>query len=232
MGWEYAEAEGRALGIRRLLGYNGQCMSSPFLGHTNLNLAYPYSEQPLVYETQPSKEPRAFAAVSLLSPKPFNPALEFDTISVTALPQESFQITFPDGEEAFVALGNTPPSTISLAAIDVTGKGMRCVRISRDASQLCGLGVSEISGIASLTQPGTLHLIRKADRAVEVTTDVGLSLTKDLLGGRARRIEVLTLEDECKDVTDECDGNTIPPELVRYWSGVQERILIQFRLTC
>jgi hypothetical protein len=107
---------------------------------------------------------------------------------------------------------------------------MRCVRISQDAGQLCALGVSGISGIASLTQPGTLHLIRNADRTVEVTTDVGLSITNDWLGGRARHVEVRTLDATWKDVTDACQGNTIPPELVRYWSGIQERTLIQFRL--
>ena len=99
-----------------------------------------------------------------------------------------------------------------------------------DSGQLCGLGVSEISEIASLTQPGTLHLIRNADRMVEVTTDVGLSLTNDWLGGRARHVEVQMLDDTWEDVTDDCEDNTIPSELVRYWSGVQERILIRFRL--
>ena len=230
LGWEYVEAEGRAVGIRRLLGYDGQYLSSPFLGHTDLNLAYPYSEQPMVFETQASAEPRAFATVSLLRPKPFDPALEFNGIVVTSLPQESFQILFPDGEEAFVALSDTPPSTISLAGQAITGEGMRCVRISQDAGQLCGFGVSEISGIASLTQPGTLRLIRKADRTLEVTTDVGLSLTNNWLGGRARHVEVQMLDDTWTDVTDACQGNTIPPELVRYWSGIQERTLIQFRL--
>jgi len=129
-----------------------------------------------------------------------------------------------------VALSDTPPSTISLAGQAITGEGMRCVRISQDAGQLCALGVSEISGIATLTQPGTLHLIRKADRMLEVTTDVGLSLTNNWLGGRARHVEVQMLDDTWTDVTDACQGNTIPPELVRYWSGIQERTLIQFRL--
>ena len=58
-----------------------------------------------------------------------------------------------------------------------------------------------------------------------------LALTNDWLGGRAQRIEVMTLDDEWKDVIDDCQGNMIAPELVRYWSGVQERVLIQFRLT-
>jgi len=49
--------------------------------------------------------------------------------------------------------------------------------------------------------------------------------------GRAQRVAVLTLDDDRKDVTDDCQGNTVTSELVRYWSGVQERVLIQFQLT-
>lgn len=108
-GWEYAEVEGRAIGIRRLLGYDGQCASAPFLDHSNLNLAYPYSEQPLVYETQPSTAQRAFAAVSLVRPAPFDPVREFDGFAVTVKNQQSFHVTFPNGETAFVVLGNEPP---------------------------------------------------------------------------------------------------------------------------
>ena len=109
IGWEYAEAEGRALGIRRLMGYDGQCVSAPFLDHSNLNLAYPYSEQPLVCEKQPSAAPRAFAAVSLVRPVPFDPEREFDRFAVTVENQRSFHVTFPNGEMAFVVLGKEPP---------------------------------------------------------------------------------------------------------------------------
>ena len=231
LGWEYAETEGRAVGIRRLLGYDGQAVSAPFLGRTNLNLAYSYSEQPLVCETEPSAEPRSFAAVSLLRPQPFDPALEFQGISVEQQGQGSFQITFPDGEQAFVALGDTPPSTVSLAGIKVAGEGMRCLRIGRDASYVCALGLSSISGVVTLAQPGTVRLVRNADHMATVTTDTGLSLTNDWLRGIAKRIEVLTLAGEWKDVTTDCQGNTIPSELVRYWSGEQERVLVQFRIT-
>jgi hypothetical protein len=109
LGWEYAEAEGRALGIRRLLGYDGQCASTPFLDHSNLNLAYPYSEQPLVCETQPSAAPRAFAAVSLVRPVPFDPAREFDGFAVRVEGEHSFHVKFPGDKRAFVILGNELP---------------------------------------------------------------------------------------------------------------------------
>ncbi|HJS20814.1 MAG TPA: DUF2264 domain-containing protein [Anaerolineales bacterium] len=109
LGWEYAEAEGRALGIRRLLGYDGQCVSAPFLNQPKLNLAYPYSEQPLVCETQPSIASRAFAAVSLLRPAPFDPEREFDKFAVRVENERSYHVTFPDDEMAFVVLGNEPP---------------------------------------------------------------------------------------------------------------------------
>jgi hypothetical protein len=108
---------------------------------------------------------------------------------------------------------------------------MRCLRIGRDANYVCGLGVSNLSGIVSLTNPGTLRLIRNEDRTVLVTTDAGLSLTRDWLGGTAQRIEVLTLDDEWMDVTNKCHDNNIPPELVQACSQAQERVLVQFGLT-
>lgn len=108
-GWEYAEAEGRAIGIRRMLGYDGQCVSAPFLDHSDLNLAYPYAEQPFVCETQGSAMPRAFVAVSLVRPVPFDPERAFDGFSVTVENEYSFHVLFPNGETAFVVLGNEPP---------------------------------------------------------------------------------------------------------------------------
>ena len=109
LGWEYAEAEGRAIGIRRLLGYDGQCVSAPFLDHPNLNLAYPYSEQPLVCETYARTTPRALAAVSLMRPVTFDPEREFAGFAVRVENEHSFHVTFPDGETAFVRLGIEPP---------------------------------------------------------------------------------------------------------------------------
>jgi hypothetical protein len=231
LGWEYAEAEGRAVGIRRLLGYDGQAVSAPFLGHPNLNLAFPYAEQPLVCELQSRVEPRPLAALSLVRPEPFDPALEFDGTSVGSLSSDALQVTFPDGEQAFVSLGDAPPSSTSLAGISVTGEGIRCVRISRGIDRLCGFGISNVSGIVSLARPGILHLIRNDDRTVRITTNQGLSVAADWLGGLAWRTEVLTLEHEWKDVTNDCQGNSIPSEVVRSWSQIQERVLIQFRLS-
>ena len=230
-GWEYAEAEGRALGIRRLLGYDGQQPSAPFLGYSNLNLAYAYSEQPLVCESQSSARPRALAAVSLLRPVPFDPAREFAQVTVTALSTDSFRITLPDGEEAFVALGDAPPQSASLGKLSFEGDGLRCVRVSRDASRISGLGLKEVAGIASLSAPGTLQLMREAGNVVHVTTDVGFSLAAEWLGGPARRIEALALGGEWTDVTDDCRGAVIPPEVVRLWSRQNERSLVTFRLS-
>ncbi len=109
MGWEYAEAEGRALGIRRLWGYDGQQASAPFLGYSNINLAYAYAEQPMVYETRLSAAPRGLAAVSLVRPAPFDPEHEFEGFAVMVENDHSFHVTFPKGETAFVVLGNEPP---------------------------------------------------------------------------------------------------------------------------
>jgi hypothetical protein len=89
------------------LGYDCQQASAPFLGYSNINLAYLYSEQPMVYETQPSAAPRGLAAVSLLRPAPFDPAHEFEGIAVTiekALRSAAFRMV-----RRPVGLGNEPP---------------------------------------------------------------------------------------------------------------------------
>jgi len=75
-GWEYAEAEGRAVAIARVLGYNAQQPSAPFLGRSTLNLAYPYAEQPLMHEARPSVSARRLASLALARPAPFDPAAE------------------------------------------------------------------------------------------------------------------------------------------------------------
>jgi hypothetical protein len=109
VGWEYAEVEGRALGIRRLLGYDCQQASAPWQGYSNINLAYSYSEQPVVFESQLSAAPRGLASVCLLRPARFDPAHELAGPAVTVEQAHFFRVTFPDGASAFVALGNEPP---------------------------------------------------------------------------------------------------------------------------
>jgi hypothetical protein len=230
-GWEYAEAEGRAVGIQRLYGYDGQQSSAPFLGYANLNLAYPYAEQPLVCETRLSAAPRALAAVSLIRPSPFDPAREFAGLVVIALSAESFQIAFADGEEAFAALGDPPPHSVTLNGIVFEGYGLRYARLSRNTSRITGVGINNVAGIASLSAPGTLRLSKEAGNVARVMTDTGISLTTEWLGGPARRVEALRLGGEWSDVTDDCRGNVIPPEVVYRWSQKNERSLVEFRLS-
>ena len=76
-GWEYAEAEGRAISIQHLFGYDSQRVSAPFLDQSNINLAYAYSEQPIVYESQANVTARCLASASLVRPAPFDPTVEF-----------------------------------------------------------------------------------------------------------------------------------------------------------
>ncbi|NJN44244.1 MAG: DUF2264 domain-containing protein [Anaerolineae bacterium] len=56
-GWEYAEVEERAVGVRRLWGYDTQQACAPFLGFSNLNLAYRYGELPLISESEYNASP-------------------------------------------------------------------------------------------------------------------------------------------------------------------------------
>ena len=66
--------------------------SAPFLDQSNINLAYPYAEQPLIFETQPSVELRYLASVSLVRPAVFEPEREFDGFSVA--------VELPYGDDA------------------------------------------------------------------------------------------------------------------------------------
>ena len=230
-GWEYAEAEGRALGIRRLLGYDSQRASAPFLGQSNINLASTYAEQPLSCESGPRVDPRCLAAVSLVRPAPFDPAREFDGLEVRTETSDTFRVTLPDGEMAFVAAGETVPTTVTLGRIKFGGAGVRYARLKPDLSEACGLGLTRVAGMASFSGPATFRLTREAGHTARVTTDAGLWLEAEWLGGAARRIEVRTLEDDWIDVTGRCEPNAIPVELVREWSGRNERTLVDFRVS-
>ncbi|MEK6573505.1 MAG: hypothetical protein AABZ58_04235, partial [Chloroflexota bacterium] len=230
-GWEYAEAEGRALGIRRLWGYDGQQASAPFLGYSNINVAYTYSEQPMVSESQPSVAARGFAAASLLRPAPFDPAREFEGIAVKAEPNGTFSVTLPDGEVIFAALGFEAPHTIEVGGAEIQGAGLRCVRVKPEVSELCGMNLTRVAGVAELSAPGTLRLRRGSNKTARLTTDVGLSLSADWLGGTARRVEAMTLDGNWSDVTQHCEGNVIPAALVQAWSQRNDRTLIEFRVS-
>jgi hypothetical protein len=230
-GWEYAEAEGRAMAIRRLWGYDGQCSSRPFLDYSNLNLAYPYAEQPLVYESQASSLPRCLGAASLVRPTSFNPAQEFAEIALIAKSETSFQVTLPNGEVAFVELGNNLPQSIMLNGVEIEGVGLRCIRVAPEARQVSGSGLTHVGGIATLSSPGMLKLSHEPNGEVRVITDVGVSLATGWLGEPMPRIEVLTLDGQWLEITEQRQSNDIPSELVRHWAQYQERQLVEFRLT-
>jgi hypothetical protein len=223
-GWEYAEAEGRAVGIRRLLGYDGQGASAPFLGDSNINLAYRYAEQPLVFETRPDAAPRAVAAASLARPAPFDPEREFEAIAVAEAGAGAFLVALPDGEQA-------SPWSARLHGREVTGQGMRCVRVKPGAEAVCGLGIRQVEGVAALAAPGTLRLAREANGAARVTVNTGVAITPDWLGGEPARVDVLALSGEWIEVSDQCAGNSIPASVVSEWSQRNGRTLVEFRVS-
>ena len=253
-GWEYAEAEGRAVGIRRLMGYDSQRPSAPFLGQSNINLAYTYSEQPLVCEAQPGVAARSLAAASLVRPAPFDPAREFAGIEVATERPESFRVTFPDGEQAFVALGERLPPSAVLGGVEFEGPGVRYARLKSDLlesdrvrarrrpksetsdsisaiSEVCGLGLMRVAGVATLVAPGTFRLVREAGGSIWVTTDTGVSLATEWVGKAAYRLEARTLEGEWVEVGERPEANAISPELVQEWSQRNERTLVEFRFS-
>jgi hypothetical protein len=229
-GWEYAEAEGRAVGIQRLLSYDGQQASQAFRGHGNLNLAYPYAEQPTVLETQPNITPRAVASVSLVRPGGFDPAAEFAGYRVAAEPRGHLRVTFPNGAEAVVVLHDPLPQSFSVAGVELRGPALRYARVSPGLSELCGLGLTSAGGIVICAAPATLRLARQPDGSVLVTTDVGVLLDATWLGGTFSRAAVQALDGTWQDVSEACAANAVPPELVQAWARRSQRTLITFRL--
>jgi hypothetical protein len=229
-GWEYAEAEGRAIAIQRLIGYDSQCASAPFLDQSNINLAYTYSEEPFVCESQASVAARCLAAASLVRSAPFEPTHEFGGIKVELEYPEGFRVTLPDSRVAFVAPGETTPKQISMHGVELEGPRLRYAQMTTNLNEVCGLGITNVAGIASFSGPATFRLKRASSGAIHVQTNVGISLTDQWLRGRAHCIEALTLDNQWRDVTAFCQNGSIPLQVVREWSDRNQRTLVNFRI--
>jgi hypothetical protein len=228
-GWEYAEAEGRAIAIKRLAGYDAQSVSAPFLGYSNINLASPYAEVPIVSESTLALAPRSLGAATLVRPAPFDPALEFAGLSVQVDPRGTFRVTFADGERAYISLANELPQDVRVGDIPVRGAGVRGIRIRADSSRVCGIGITSVDHVLTLAAAGTIELER-TPHAVRVVTNVGATLEEEWLGAAPRSIQVVALDGTWVDVTARCEGSTIPDALVREWAHCNERTFVEFRL--
>ena len=230
-GWEYAEAEGRAVASGRLLGYDGQAASAPFLGQSNLNLAYPYSEQPVVRETAASPATRCLAAVSLARRAPFEPAAEFSGAQVSATPDGAFRVSLPGGEEAQVMVGPLMPEAMVVGGIAFRGEGVRYARLSAGGRTLCGLGPEQVDGVAEFAAPANFRLARDAAGGVALLTNTGVTFDPSWLRGPIRRVVVEDLgQDDVVDVTHECGAAAIPAALVRQWRQRNQRELVTLRI--
>jgi hypothetical protein len=229
-GWEYAEADGRAIAIQRLIGYDAQRVSAPFLDQSNINVAYKYSEQPMVHESQPSVVARCLAALSLLRPVPFDPAMEFRGIKVETEYPEIFWVSLPDGRSAVIAPGETTPKQITIHGIELEGTQIRYAQITEDLDEICGLGVTRIAGIAEFSGPATFQLKHESGGEFRLRTNTGVSLNERWLHGQSRGIEVHTLDRQWVDVTARCENRSIPLDVVREWSDRNQRSFAEFRI--
>jgi hypothetical protein len=230
-GWEYAQVEGRAVAIRRLVGYDCQQASMPFLDQSNINLAYTYSEQPLVYESQGSAVARCLASAALVRPAPFDPAQEFAGIRVETESPEMFRVTLPDGKMALVAPGETTPSHVTINRLEVEGSQIRSIQVANDLMEISGLGVTNLGGVAAFDGPATFRLKRFPNDVVQLTTDTGVTLNNQWLSGDARSIEASSLDHQWLDVTAHCPAGSIPTSLVHEWSERNQRTLVEFRIS-
>ena len=201
------------------------------MDQSNINLAYPYSEQPVIYESQTSVAARSLAAASILRPSPFDPVEEFTGINVETEAPEMFRIRLPDESMALVAPGETTPKHVIVNGVDVEGIRLRYVRMTKDLSQIDGLGLTQISGVATFFEPATFRLKRISAGQAHLTTSTGISFTTHRLQGDARCIEILSVDKQWLDVTDQCQADSIPTQLVKEWSDRNQRTLVDFRIT-
>ena len=229
-GWEYAELDGRAIAIQRLIGYDSQHASTPFLDQSNINVAYTYSEQPVVYESAASVAARCLAAVSLVRPLPFDPTVEFRGIKVETESPEIFRVSLPDGRSTFVAPGETTPNRIRLNGIELEGTRMRYAQMTTDLNEVSGLGITHIAEVASFSSPATFRIKRALNGTVLVTTNTGISLTDQWLRGQVHCIEAQTLDHQWLDVTALCQNGSVPLQVVQEWSDRNQRTLVDFRI--
>jgi hypothetical protein len=227
-GWEYAEAEGRAVAIQRLAGFDGQLSSRPFLGHSNINLAYPYAEQPLIFETHAGVARRLLASVSLVRPAPFDPAAEFAGIMVKPLAGEAFEVALPDGQ-AFVAVADQLPAAVTLAGLVFNGPALRYAQVSAGQERVAAVGVLAAAGVVQCEAPASLRLAR-GEGGLSGATDAGLSLAEAWLGGPARSIALRCPDGSWQDVTSRCGQNQLPGALVNEWAEQHQRRLVEFRM--
>jgi hypothetical protein len=203
----------------------------PFMGFSNLNLAYPYAEQPTVGESTFNVMPRGVAAASLLRPGSFDPGNTLNGIAASCDVEGSFNIALPDGGTIFASLGFAPRKTATIGGIEVLGDDLRCVSTTPGAAAIRATNVRQISGVVELSAASPLHLRHQTNGVVQVTTGSGLAFSPEWLGGTASRIEVKTLGDGWQDVTARCGAYDIPAELVHQWAARNQRTLVDFQVT-
>jgi hypothetical protein len=229
-GWEYAEADGRAIAIRRLVGYDAQQVSCPFLDQSNINLAYRYAEQPMVHETEAQVAARCLASASLVRPQPFDPAVEFRDIRVELESFECFRVPLPDGKSAFIAPGETTPNRININGFEWEGAKLRYAQTSTDGNELSGLGITRIANLVAFSKPATFRLRLDENGTAHLTTNTGIAFTHQWLHEPVHRVEVQTLDQLWIDITMQCSNDSIPPEVVNEWSDRNQRTLVEFRI--
>jgi hypothetical protein len=230
-GWEYAEVDGRGLAIQRLIGYDSQLASAPFQGYSNLNLAYRYSEFPLVFESWPRAVARSLAAVSLLRPAHFEPPDQFAGIKAASSEAGVFNLSLPDGELAYIDLRDIPANSVHLGDFDLEGRELRLARLQPDGSQLCAVNLLRVNGLIELERPATIQLRRKKDGQIDLITNSGVTLASDWLGATPSRIQAQSTDGALTDVTRECRQAVFQDEFIQKWSEWNERSLIYFRIT-
>jgi hypothetical protein len=146
-------------------------------------------------------------------------------------PPEIFRVTLPGQRMAVVAPGETTPKHLMIHDVHIEGPEIRYVQLSKDLSEISGLGLTNIVSLVTFVEPATFRIKRMPNGTIRVTTNTGLSFADQWLKEKARCIEALTLDQQWFDVTTHCQSNAIPSHLVQQWSDRNQRTLVDFRIS-
>src|SRR6185503_13434894 len=110
-------------------------------------------------------------------PAAFDPTHEFAGITLEIESPETFRVTLPDGRQALVAPGESTPKRAVLNGVDIEGSCLRYIQMTNDLNEVCGLGPTQVAGVATFSGSSTFHLKRTPDGEIRVKTNTGISLT-------------------------------------------------------
>ena len=185
-GWEYAEAGGRAVAIRRLVGFDAQQPSRPYDGRESLNLVHQHAELPVVFERNSSLRHRIVAEASLARSGAFDAGSELGSVWAEVAGECAVRIAWP-GWIAALCLGGLPQRVLRIGEWRVRGPAVTIARAATDGRAFGGELLTEIDGVLRLDAPGPIA-VRDTGSAIEVDVVGGIAIEPTWAGRPLRNL--------------------------------------------